>query len=148
MKKIILFIAMLLFVVNVFSQDTTRQAYSKDYYLKKSRNQKTTGWVLLGTGTTLTLIGFVIGMNTVTNNLTYFGTLGTEGSPSSDDGASNFLIITGVTADLASIPFFISAGKNRRRAAEVALINQKMYLPQKNSVALRYVPGVTIRIGF
>jgi hypothetical protein len=144
MKKIILLIAVLSFVVNTFSQDTIRQAFSKEYYLKKSKNQKTIAWVLLGTGTTLAIIGLVAGTNEVANSYYPFLT-DEEASSIGTDGA---LLVIGAAIDVASIPFFISAGKNKRRAAEVAISNQKMYLPQKNSMAIRYAPGITIKIDF
>lgn len=37
---------LLIFVINLFSQ-TTNLALSNDYCLKKSKHQKTVGWILL-----------------------------------------------------------------------------------------------------
>lgn len=137
MKKAVLFTVFLAFVINVFSQDSMWQVYTKkEHYLKKSKNQRTTGWILLGVGTTLAVIG-----------VSTFSSSWDHGSNTETD-ILGWFIVGGVAMDLASIPFFISAGNNQRRAAEIVIINQKMYLPQKNSVAVKYVPGITFKIHF
>jgi hypothetical protein len=69
-----------------------------------------------------------------------------EESSSTGAGAWGAVVLVGVAADLASIPFFISASKNRRLAGDVQISNQKMYLLQRNYVGVKYVPGVTIKI--
>lgn len=147
MKKIIVFITLLTFGFRVFSQDTTGQSYSRDYYLQKSKNQRTGAWVLLGIGTGLIITGMIAGMSSVSNDLYYFGTLGTEGSSSSGN-AYTYLLVGGIAMDIASIPLFISAGKNNRRATELAIGNQNIYLPKNNSIAMRSTPAITFRIHF
>ncbi len=66
MKKIIISLTLLLFIVNLFGQTP---ALSKDYYLKKSKNQKTVGWVMLGGGVAMTTIGIVIAGGQTNNQL-------------------------------------------------------------------------------
>jgi hypothetical protein len=137
MKKFFFLIMLLAFVTKAFTQD----------YLRKSRNQKTTAWVLLGAGTTMVAIGAIGSMTAYTNDIVYIGSLGTEGEPSQGD-AYGYLLVAGVVCDAASIPFFISASKNRRLAGTVQMSNQKIYLPQNSSIALRYVPAVSLKIAF
>lgn len=133
MKKLISILPFLLFAAITFSQDTTSQLHSKDYYLKKSKNQKTTGWILLGTGTTMGVLGLSGVFN---NSLTY-----------SLEDAGAFFLVAGA-ADLAGIFFLVSAKNNKERAAEVAISNQQIYLPQQNCIAIRYLPALKIQINF
>jgi hypothetical protein len=132
-KKIILPLTLLLFIVQSFSQ---APAHTKDYYLQKSKNQKTTGWVLLAGGTTMAVIGAII--------------FSQSDFLSSDDpgtDAGGFLFVGGIVADLASIPFFIGSAKNARKAATISFNNQKIVFPQHNGFAARTLPSITLRIG-
>jgi hypothetical protein len=105
MKKLILLIILSLLTVNLFSQ-TQNLKLTKDDYLQKSKNQKTTGWVLLAGGTTMAVVGIIIGNN---SNLFDSNNSGFE------IGAR--LLIVGLATDLVSIPFFISSSSNTRKAA-------------------------------
>ena len=67
-------------------------------------------------------------------------------SSSTGAGAWGAVVLAGVACDLASIPFFISASKNKRLAGEVQINNQKMYLLQRSFVGVKYVPGITVKI--
>lgn len=118
------------------------KTFTQDYY-QKSRTQKTIAWGLLGVGTTMIVIAAVAGVPAVTDEAvaTAFG----ENSSSGADAWGTVMLI-GIASDFASIPFFISASKNKRLAGEVQLNNQQMYLLQKNYVGVKYVPGVTIKI--
>ena len=135
MKKIFLLTVISLLNANVFSQDTTGRANLKSYYLQKSKNQRTTGWVLLGVGTSAIIISIVSANNNP--NDVY-----------SVSNAEGFALVGGVLLDLASIPFFISAGNNKGFAAAVAISNQPLYFPHSGSVAVKYAPGLTLKIGF
>ena len=57
---------------------------------------------------------------------------------------SFILAITGLGAVVGSIPLFISAHNNKKRAASVAIGNQNIFLPQQN--ALKTQPTVSLRI--
>jgi hypothetical protein len=144
MKKIILSIVSLAFFLNVFAQDTTPQAYSRDYYLQKSKNQRTAAWVLLGVGTTLIVVGAVTGASGVANSNYPFMT----DEEISSSNTSGVIVAVGAVMDVASIPFFISAGKNNRRAYEVDLSNENVFLLKNNFVASRPIPAITFRIHF
>lgn len=133
MKKFIFSLMFLLFVLKSFSQTPTSLEHSKDYYLKKSKNQKTTAWILLGTGTALIGVGLIDGSKKTTLS---------EGS-----GDFWFYALTvGVAADLASIPFFISSSKNKKRAASITINNQNILLPQQSSLCLKMQPAITLKI--
>ena len=134
------------FTAKTLCQHTNAPAFSKEYYLQKSKNQRTAAWVLLGGGTAMLITGSVIAANAVANDLTFVETLGTQGSPSSGEAAGAFAIV-GLTADLVSIPLFISASSNKHRA-KVAIANQTVYLPPNTAFAVRATPALKITIGF
>jgi hypothetical protein len=109
MKKII---SILLFVVVTIGSmaQVTEPANKKinEDLLRKSKNQKTTGIIMAAGGTTLLLIGLAVASN----------------SRDLDDldqvveGAG--LMVLGSAGMLGSIPFFISSGKNKRKAMEMS----------------------------
>src|SRR6187455_2516654 len=103
MKKSILYFLLLALPAASFCQKTndTIPAVKTDYLLK-SKNQKTAAWVLLGGGTALIGIGFLIGDS---KNATF------------DDAATGAVLGgIGLLSTIGSIPLFIASGKNKRRA--------------------------------
>ena len=136
MKKIFFCLKLLLLTVKSFSQTP---ALSKEDYLKKSKTQKTVGWVMLGGGVAMTTIGYVIinqqvnddPLNAITTGQGYV-----------------VLMIAGAATALGSIPFFISSAKNARRAAAISFNNQKILFPQQNTFVLKTQPTVTLKIMF
>ncbi len=85
-----------------------------DFYALKQRKNKTTAWVMLGAGIGMTIAGIGINMSS--------GILDGD-STNNDEGL--WLSYLGGATTIASVPFFIAAGKNKRKA--------KMYL--NNSIS-------------
>ena len=113
MKKIVLCLILLLFIVKSFCQTPVT---SKDYYLEKSKTKKTAGWFMLVGGAIITTIGIAsFGSNTVD-------------VPDDADLEINllpaFLTVVGIGTTIGSIPFFIKSKKYARRAA-LSFNNQK-----------------------
>ena len=46
-----------------------------------------------------------------------------------------FVVTGGIAADIISIPWFISAAKNKKRAATVAITSQKILWYKKNNIS-------------
>jgi hypothetical protein len=93
---------------------------SKEDYLKKSKNQKTTGIILLVGGLTVAGTGLVI----VLSDLSH---LFEPGSENVDHGSlPDVLGYGGLAMMAASIPFLIAGGKNKKKAMSAALIIEKM----------------------
>lgn len=136
MKKIAFALALLLFFVESFGQAPARPAFSKGYYLEKSKNQKTAAWILLAGGTAMAAAG------ALAFNQNY-----DSGSNSATD-ISGVLLLSGIVADIVSIPFFISSSKNKRKAASITMGNQNIFLPRQSTFALKMQPSITIKIGF
>ncbi len=115
MNRIFVLCLLLVLSLKASSQADTAAPHAsiKTNYLKKSKTQKTVGWILLGTGTAMVVTGMLVAGNSV------------EAEPPSinpDDTVSGgILVASGLVVDLISIPFFISSSKNKRRAATVGL---------------------------
>lgn len=136
MKRLITIIVPLLLVINSYGQEAVIQPQTSDWYLQKSKNQKTTAWVLLISGTAMTIGGALA-----------FDKNYDESSYSATD-ISGIIMLAGVVADLVSIYYFVRAGQNKRKAASLSF-NMQNYLPyQENSVALTPAPSMLVRIRF
>lgn len=129
MKRLIMSIAALLFFLQLAAQNT-EPVKDKQYYATKSKNRKIVGFVLLGAGVTCMTTGIVVAKNT--NDFSGY------------EGLGEFM--AGVPLSLASIPFFISAARNRGRAEAMAGPGiQPIHLgPSLTKLA----PGITIKIQF
>jgi len=136
MKNLLMLVALLLMAENLFSQRLTDQNQLQDYYLRKSKNQKTTGLILAGAGTALILTGGYA-----------FDKSWDEGSATATDIAG-FAVLTGVIADLASIPYFISSCKNKKKAATFSLGYQSMYFRCDNSLRSGIKPLAVLTFKF
>ena len=134
MKNFIFSLTLLLFVVKSFSQTATSSAISKDYYLKKSKNQKTIGWILLGSGGGLIITGIIVQSSNEKNH--------------GGSYAGGEIALVGIVPAVASIPFFISSSKNKRKAASIAISDQNLFFPQQNRLALKTQPTFTLKIAF
>lgn len=110
MKHILFLVTAMLMVGQPLFCQQKEGTYS--YYMQKSKRQKTTGIILFAGGTALVITGIVLGSNnTDASDL--------DQGPNFDEGM--WLVIPGVALELASIPLFISAANNRRKAASLSL---------------------------
>jgi hypothetical protein len=143
MKKITLLLLMLPFAIQSFSQSSTKPTFSKEDYMTKSRINKTAAWVLLGSGAGLIIAGVIVQVNDIAN----YVDVNTNGETTDDVSVTGFIMLgAGIGTACSSIPFFIGGAKNKRRAAKVAFINQKILMPQKNSFAFKSQPALSIKI--
>lgn len=108
---------------------------SKSDYLLKSKNQKTVAWVLLGGGAALFVAGVLIGSDTEAGE--WFG-----------DNLEKGAIVAGVgaAAALGSIPFFISSGVNKRRAAELSINSRRILMPDPQTFTVIRQPALTLKV--
>src|SRR3954462_6888081 len=117
MKKTILTLTLIFSAIFSFSQTVSSDVKTKDYYLTRSRHQKTAAWIMLGSGVALTGIGFAVAQ---AETMDYaFG-------DSNSGNAGGVLAVVGIASSLGSIPFFISASHNKHKAADVAFNMQKI----------------------
>lgn len=128
MKQVIIFTLLLSLSVGSFSQAIEpTQPTTKSEYLKKSRTQRTVGFIMLGAGA-VTLIS-ISGGNT---NLNSVGTLA----------------ILGGGLVVGSIPLFIAAGKNKRRYKNATAFFQfeESHSIVQRSIQTKKIPAVALKI--
>ena len=135
MKKMIIFLVFSISVFQSFSQRNNRKEHSKDYYLNKSKGQKTSGTILLIGGSLLTVIG--IGQVSQQDNVF-------EAVASTFAGGTE--IFVGACLDIMGVCNLLSSRKNAKKAAKISFNNQKYLLPMGNFMALKMQPTVTLKI--
>ncbi len=138
MKKISLFFISLLFLINSFSQTQTN---SKEYYQLKSKHQKTTAWIMLGGGGALFLAGGLVGAHGFADLFS-----GDFNKANNKVAVAGTLSIVGAASMLGSIPFFISSGKNARKAVSISFINERIIVPQQNAITSKMQPAISLKV--
>ena len=116
--------------------DLSKMETQKDIYLRKSRGQKTAGFVILGIGTATFITGAIMMSHSeylILDEEFY-------------DGAG--LMSLGILIDLGSIPFFISSAKNKKRAMSMALINEPIPKEMIAHVKQYSIPALSVRWKF
>ena len=113
-------------------------------YLKKSKNQKTAAWLLLGGGVTLMTVGSAIGTQQVVNDFANLFTA--EEEKSSNTGA--ILFFTGLASSLGSIPFFVASSSNKRKglalSASIKMENTRSV--NKYGMTSNTYPALSVKI--
>lgn len=123
---------------NVFERkENLAPLRTQDYYEKRSKNQKKTAWILLGSGVALFAGGIVVA------------------SQQNDDGPAAavplvFMSGTGIVTSLVSIPFFISAGSNKRKAMNISsgLEMQKNPVKMQSASLYNSNPALAVKLNF
>lgn len=146
MKK---FLFSLLFVIALLRVDAQAQAgkqLSKADYLKKSRNQNTAAWILLGSGAAMVSAGAIISLNEAANSL------GNLFSPDVEEPSSSgpILFFTGAASMLGSIPLFIASSRNKRNASGLSAYFRLENRPllQRSSFTKAAYPALALKIQF
>ena len=108
-----------------------------NYHSLKQKRNKTAAWILLGSGILMTMSGIVI--NSADEYVEVF-TLGLK--EVEDVHKGDWLIYVGGATTLASIPFFISAGKHKSKATvtlkaqQNSVVRETLY--SSNSLAIGF----------
>ena len=137
MKKNIIYFVLFALPVISFCQKTSDTVPSiKTDYLVKSKNQKTAAWVLLGGGTALIGLGFLIGDS---KNATF-----------DDAGTGVVLGGIGFLSAVGSIPLFIASAKNKRKAMKATTSIKMEMIPrhQAQSFIQNSYPAFSVNIVF
>jgi len=146
MKKSILLFLLLSVAASTFSQQINPSpVLTKQDYQLKSKRQKTAAWVLMGGGFVMSTIGISLALNDATVILISVLTL-TPTNDNNNSSAAELLLITGAASMLGSIPLFIAAGKNKRKAMSLSFKNEKMQLLYKTSFVFRDIPSLNIKL--
>lgn len=150
MKKNILFGILLIIVITGYTQEIKPNTlFTKQDYLRKSKQQKTVAWILAGGGSALSIIGglkFLDEAVKVRNSV-----IPLPGQPIPDEAKVNgagILMLIGGVAIVSSVPLFVASGKNKTRAAAVSFKNIPVLVLQKNSFVYTNTPSLNITIPF
>ena len=145
MKTIASTLICILFVVTTYSQDQSQiLKFKKDFYMERSKKQNRAGWILLGGGAVFAAVGEIAFAARVNNA----DSVGGQFDKALDFTVTDVLGSIGYAAVVTSIPFFISAGANKRKAKKVSLsvTSQNFYQLQNNTLSLKPLPLVTLHI--
>jgi hypothetical protein len=143
-------ILLLIFFINIFrisaqinkpDSSINDQHKMVDLLLKKSKNQKTAAWILLGAGAGVAIAGGIIGTNAVENSnpndpfdIFPRGTL-----------AGGGMVLGGAVAIIASVPFFIASGRNKKEA-NLFFRNESQSSLHRLHKANVYSVGISLRL--
>ncbi len=132
MKTFLLINCFLVLTLTCYGQQNHHsKSLSYEDYLKKSNDQKSTGWVMLSGGILMMSIGTLI--------ITGKGVL------AAGEGDA-ILPLLGFATTIGSIPFFMSSGNNKRKAATIRLENQPAPVIGQNHFFLNAHPALTVKI--
>lgn len=138
MRSIFLILLLTVFVLQSTSQTTT--PLTKEDYLRKSKKQKTAALVMLIGGAVATTIGVGVALG---------GGLDCAwGDPNcgKNQTLADILIYSGSAAILGSIPLFIAAGRNKKKAMSLSVCGQPTPWITKNNPVYKTVPSITLKI--
>jgi hypothetical protein len=129
-----------------FENSTTKPGNKNfQYYSKKHKNQKTTAWILVTGGSVLTIGGMVGQAATATKD--FVTMILVQEPPEKINLTGTYIAYAGLATMATSIPFFITSGKNKKRA-NIALSQEKITMGHKinqqtnyNSISLRISLG-------
>jgi len=152
--KFVLFITTILFTGYSSSsqQINPYPALNKQDYLIKSKNEKTTAWILAGGGLAMSSVTLAIAASenaeSTTNFLTTVIDLSTNSDSNTDDKTSltGIFFYIGAACIISSVPLFISASKNKRKAMSISFINQSLPQLPNNNFVYRAIPSLKLKI--
>ena len=124
--KILVLGLVLALSLHSFRQETApKDSLTSEYYLQKSKSQKIAGFIFPGPGVT---------------------TLANMSKGETDFDVLPILAITGLTATVIGVPLFISAGKNKRKAASLSVKKEKAFLLRNRSFTQRSFPAISVKL--
>ncbi len=108
-------------------------------YLKKSRNQKTAAWVMMGTGFAALVTGIIVEISNAQKNTDelFFGDQNT-------DNTGIDIAIAGGGLMIGSIPLFVASSRNKNKAS-LTIKNEKTGFGVPPNVS-KNITGITMRV--
>jgi len=106
--------------------------------MEKSKAQKRSAWVLLGSGAGIAAIGGFVQMSKDQQNANNWNF----------DFTGALVAIAGGVISLASIPFFISSAKYARKAVTFSISNQQILMQRQNTITQTTLPTASLKIKF
>ena len=150
MKKASILFLLFLFTIRTFSQQAPlKQTITKTDYLQKSKKQLKTGQIILGSGAVLIVTSRIIPRGESTGD--QFDPIGGgfyEGHK--NDGIKGTVLLAGFAVILASGPFFIASGKNKKRETKALVFIDSEQRPVLRGTEInnQSFPVLAVRLKF
>ena len=144
MKKLFLILIFACFFQTSFAQELvgdSSKIINKETLLLKQKNQKRTANILIISGGSLIVVSGLIAIAEATIFVTSWGAI-----EENVFKASAAVLTVGLLVSAASIPFYISSGKNKRKAAALSFQQQKIPYLLNNTVASSMIPAISLKI--
>lgn len=142
MKKLFLLLLLALPGLLMAQQVQEPNKWTKDNYLRKSKNQKALGVVMVSGGGLLATIGLIISRSDLGNGLDFDSS---NDNPQKEKTA-NALLYTGGGMLLLSVPVFVSSIKNKQRAAAISINSRSQPVLHQNGITTRRMPVLSFTI--
>jgi len=142
MKIFLLFLLLITLHIGYGQSTENRTGPGKEDYLKKSKRQKTWGWIAAGTGVGLFTIGLVMYLSEYGDGLP-----GGTGYNEKTSNTGETLMFVGGGLVLVSIPFQIEYKRNKKLAASVSINNRRIVYPLLVDKTFSFAPSLCLRIG-
>jgi len=122
----------------------------KTDYLAKSKWQRTTGWILTGTGMAVTSIGLMLVFVDAVEDVTYTITSLMWGEVEPDPHPNNrgAILLTGTAMMLTGTTFLLISKKNKKKALSMSFINESSQQLRYNTVMNTSVPSIRLCLQF
>jgi hypothetical protein len=139
-KTTILLLLVISSISSICQQTGTSTTLAKDDYLQKSKNKKTAAWMFLAGGAAMTITGFAISGGEPELNILCLCYV------DENSGTKGLLIAGGVLSMGASVFFFKSSAKYKRKAMELAFKNESAPRIMAHGFAYRTIPSLNLKI--
>ena len=150
MKKLFSLIVLIIVSFHLYSQEMQPVEYKpvKTDYLAKSKKQRTVGWILTGTGTVATSIGFVLIMKDLGEGIGYALSMSAGEPPENNSDAAVVLYGSGLAMLATGITFLSIARYNKKKALSISFINEPSQQLRYNTVMNTSVSAVRLQLQF
>ena len=150
MKTAIIPIACLASISYCLAQEPVAPApgpvLTKQDYLIKSKHQKKWAIILLSAGGALAFAGIFIATNDLDYNLNPFGGSDPYDNPNENETLAAGLIVAGGLAMLGSIPLFVAAHKNKKKAMAISFKYEPAELIHRNTISKTAIPSINLHV--
>ena len=143
MSKFTTIILLLIFTTTLHGQQADpAPTLTKQHYLKKNKNQRTVAWILGGSGIVLLGTGLALAAADTGEDLASIF------NPEANDGGDSggVFVVVGLAALVTSVPLFVAADKNKRKAMSLSLRNVPSQQLIGYSIAYRPIPSLSLKI--
>jgi hypothetical protein len=122
----------------------------KTDYLAKSKWQRTTGWILAGTGMAVTSIGLMLVIGDAVEDVTFTITsmMWGEVKPEPHPNNRGAILLTGTAMMLTGTTFLVISRVNKKKALSMSFINETSQQLRYNTVMNTSVPSIRLCLQF